>query len=609
MCGILGFNWDDREKLKELSALLEHRGPDQEDYYSDDLVSLAHRRLSIIDLSENGKQPMVNEDGTIYIVYNGEIYNFIEMREELTQRGHKFISNTDTEVIIHGYEEYGTGIIGQLNGQFAFCIYDKNKDQLCIARDRIGIKPLYYYSKNNKFIFGSEVKILLKSNIKKEINKDALNHYLLFGYTPSEQSILNNVYKLLPSHYLIYDLKKSKINGVKRYWGTTFDENGELSEKEICEHLVTKLDECVKKRMVADVPVGAFLSGGVDSSIIVALMSKYVGDLKTFSIKFDYGEFNESEYAKIVSNKFKTDHYEIGFTAKDVGELIPELVYYFDEPFGDPSMIPTYLVSKVAKRHVTVCLSGTGGDELFAGYDRYFQFKTLKKLNSLPKVVRNLITDILYHIDIDKFNKLRILLKDKNSDFELYVKLYSYLYREENEIETDLSKLQNLNSYFTYKENLPNLLNFDQNEYLPNDLLVKEDRATLGNSLEVRVPFLDHDLVEFANQIPMKYKLKSSEGKYILKKSFEQMLPTKILYRTKKGFGVPLKYYFRKELKDFTYKQIFEFDDYEYYDKRILRKMWDKHQDCKSDYSHLFWVIIMFNLWYKRWMLKEEISE
>ena len=602
MCGIVGFNWNDNEKLNELSLLLKHRGPDQEGCYCDNMISIAHRRLSIIDLSENGKQPMHNEDETMYIAYNGEIYDFQELRKELIQKGHKFISNTDTEVILHGYEEYGASILKRLNGQFAVCIYDKKKTQLFIARDRIGIKPLYYYSKDNKFIFGSELKVLLKSNIKKEINKEALNHYLLFGYTPSKQSILNDVSKLLPGHYLIYDLTKNKINQIVKYWSVSFYGKNNLTENELCNQIPIMLDKCIKKRMVADVPVGAFLSGGIDSSIIVAMMSKYTTKLKTFSIKFDYPEYNESEYANIISKQFKTDHYEIAFNAQDIRKLIPKLVFYFDEPFGDASMIPTYLVSKIAKKHVTVCLSGTGGDELFAGYDRYNQFKILKKVNHLPELARTFIIKSLNFIPLDKTNKVRTLLQNKNSDFELYIKLYSYMYRDKNEIEIDIDGLQKLNHYFRYKDDLSNLLNFDQNEYLPNDLLVKEDRATLANSLEGRVPFLDHELIEFANQISSKYKLKRNISKYILKKSFEGILTKKILYRRKKGFSVPLKYYFRSELKGFAYKTIFEFDGYDYYDKKILKNMWDKHQSDKNDYSRIFWTIIMFNLWYGEWL-------
>ena len=602
MCGIIGFNWKDKSLIKELANLLIHRGPDDSGYYINDTVSLGHRRLSILDLSKKGKQPMTNEDENFIIVYNGEIYNFKDIRKKLIEKKHRFISNTDTEVILHGYEEWGNDIVNKLNGQFAFCIYDKNKKELFLARDRLGIKPLYYYNKNGKFIFGSELKVIFKSNIKKEIDKEALNYYLIFGYTPSEKSILRDTLKLLPAHYLVYDLKNKKIKEYKKYWENDFKENEITNEVEIKKLIYEKLDKSVKQRLVADVPVGAFLSGGVDSSIIVALMSKYVKDLKTFSIRFDYNEFNESEYAKIISDKFKTDHYEIEFNVKDVEKLIPELVFHFDEPFGDSSMIPTYLVSKVAKEQVTVCLSGTGGDELFAGYDRYAEFTALKKLNKLPNFIKQIFVRIYSLINIDKSKKLRQLFKGHPNDAILYLKLFSYLFRDEKELNVDINKLSNLGKHFKYKDNLKNLLNFDQNEYLSNDLLVKEDRATLGVSLEGRVPFLDHEFVEFVNSVNSSSKLRKNKTKYILKKTFENILPDKILYRRKQGFGVPLKHYFRKELKDFAYRKIFGFDEFNYYDKKILRDMWIKHQKGESDYSHIFWVIIMFNMWYDRWM-------
>jgi len=606
MCGIVGFNWENKNEIIELTSLLTHRGPEQEGYYVGGGVSIGHRRLCILDLSEKGRQPIYNEDKSICISFNGEVFNFKKIKQMLEEKGHVFKSNTDTEVIVHGYEEWGMHILNKLNGQFAFCIFDKKKEKFFMARDRLGIKPFYYYSKNEKFIFGSELKIMLKSDIPKEIDKTALNHYLFFGYTPGKQSILKNVKKLLPGHYMIYDLSRKKITKCKAYWKISFSDKLMITEDNIKQKLLANLNHCIQMELISDVPVGAFLSGGVDSSILVSVMSKYLHNLKTFSIRFDYAEFNESEYAKIISNKFGTDHHEIEFDATSIDKLIPKLVYYYDEPFGDPSMIPTYLVSSVASKHVKVCLSGTGGDELFGGYSRYNEFVLLKSVNHLPQILKNClnssITALNFFLKNDKLNKLKSFLSEEEPDFSLYLKLFSYLFRGEEEQIGDLNQLQYFKKYFKYENVVTNMQNFDINEYLPNCLLIKEDRAAMGVSLEVRVPFINYKLVEFVAKISPDMKIKFFEKKYILKKAFEGILPNKILYRKKKGFGVPLVHYFRKELKEFAYTEMFSFVDFQYYNKEVLQKLWDKHQKKEADYSALFWSIIMFNLWYKKWV-------
>ena len=606
MCGILGFNWEDRDRLVALAGLLEHRGPEQEGYHVSDGVSIGHKRLCILDLSEKGIQPMYNEQRNICVSYNGEIYNFEELRKELESCGHIFKSNTDTEVLVHGYEQWGRKVLGRLNGQFAFCIFDASKQKLLLGRDRLGIKPLYYYCKGDKFIFSSELKVMLKSDIEKEINKDVLDHYMIFGYTPSEESILCDVKKLLPGRWLEYDLDRKQLGDRGCYWELDYCEDNSISEIEWQEQLRELISKSTKRRLISDVPLGAFLSGGVDSSIIVAMMREHVSDLQTFSIRFDHEEFNESQYAKIVSDMFDTNHFEIEFNSKDVGELIPGLVYNYDEPFSDPSMIPTYLVSKVAKEHVTVSLSGTGGDELFGGYNRYNEFATLKRLNLLPVFVKCVLDGSVGAVNVflgsDKLNKLRSFLGDKEPGYVLYAKLLSYMFREKNEQTKGLESLNYLSGYFKYDDDLTNLLNTDMCEYLPNDLLVKEDRASTAVSLEARVPFLDHELVEFAAKMPAKLKIRGGETKYILKKSFEGILPKEILYRKKRGFGVPLVHYFRGPLKDFAYREIFDFDGYNYYDRNMIRKMWGRHQGGKSDYSRILFSVIVFNMWYKKWM-------
>lgn len=605
MCGIVGFNWEDEKQIKSLASLLEHRGPEQEGFHVQDGVSIGHKRLRILDLSDKGRQPIYNEDNTVCVSYNGEIYNFQDLRQTLEKAGHKFVSRTDTEVLVHAYEEWGVSLLDKINGQFAFCIFDKKKNIFFLARDRLGIKPLYYYYDSKRFIFGSELKVFLKSDIQKLISRTAINYYLLFGNTPSGQSILENVKKLSPGSYIIYDLTSRGIKEEKRYWILSFSEDPYISESEAIREIVQRLDGSIKKRLISDVPLGAFLSGGVDSSIIVAIMRKYVNDLNTFSIKFDYPNYNESKYAKIVSDKFQTQHHEIEFNAESVRDLISELPYYYDEPFGDPSMIPTCLVSRVAKKHVTVSLSGTGGDELFGGYPRYNQFVLLKKINQLPAVPKRVLSLGLRTLNAllrnDKLNKLETFLGHREDTCILYLKLFSYMFRSKQEEMEKLAEFDYLRKHFKYRDDITNALNFDINEYLPDCLLTKEDRASMAVSLETRVPFLDHTLVEFAASIPSRLKIKRGEKKYILKKAFLSILPKKILYRKKRGFSVPLKHYLRNELRDLAYKEIFDFQAFDYYDKNSLKNLWHKHQKGHADYSRLLWSIIMFNLWYKKW--------
>ena len=607
MCGIVGFNWEDEKKIRSLAALLHHRGPEQEGFHVADGVSLGHKRLCIIDLSLKGRQPIYNEDKTICVSYNGEIFNFEGLKQELEKAGHQFESHTDTEVLVHGYEQWGTGLLEKLNGQFAFCIFDKKKNIFFLARDRLGIKPLYYYCDDRNFIFGSELKVFLRSDIRKEINKNALDYYLIFGNTPFEQSILDGVKKLPAGCYLIYNLKERKLQKYQRYWAVSFDEQTDFTEDELKKQIASRLEESVRMQLISDVPLGAFLSGGVDSSIIVSIMRKYVSELNTFSIRFDRPDYNESQYAKIVSDKFHTLHHEIEFNAESVRDLIAELPYFYDEPFGDSSMIPTCLVCRVAKKYVTVSLSGTGGDELFGGYPRYNKFIVLKKLNLLPTAFKYILGRSVEAANLllkkDGFNKLVTFLGRRQPDYIIYLQLFSYMFRSKDESIEKLAPFDYLRKHFRYDDDITNTMNFDINEYLPDCLLVKEDRASMAVSLEARVPFLDHRLVEFAATIPPGFKIKMGRKKYILKKAFSDVLPREILYRRKQGFGVPLEHYFRDELRDYTYGEIFDFDAYNYYDKNFLKELWTRHQQKISDYSRLFWSIMMFNLWFKKWMI------
>ncbi len=606
MCGIVGFNWEDDRQIRAVTNLLQHRGPEQEGFHVGDGVSLGHKRLCILDLSENGRQPIYNEDRTISIIYNGEIFNFEDLRQTLETEGHRFRSRTDTEVLVHGYEQWGVELLDKINAQFACCIFDRPQNRLFLARDRLGIKPLYYSEIQGRFLFGSELKVFLHSDIEKTVCPEALHYYLAFGYTPPEQSMLEGVRKLPPGSYLIYDLAKKQIQERRRFWTLSFAPDESITAEQARQQIVEKLGASVRRRLISDVPLGAFLSGGVDSSIIVALMREHVQELNTFSIKFDVPGYDESPYAKIVSDLFDTRHHEIEFNAGTVHDLIVDLPYYYDEPFADPSMIPTCLVSRVARQHVTVSLSGTGGDELFAGYARYVELQALRTLNRLPAPLRLLLRGAVATANVplrrDKLSKVGTFLGRREPMAHLYLKLFSYMFRSRREPAIALDAFDFLQQYFAYDDDLTNALNFDTRVYLPDCLLVKEDRASMAVSLEARVPFLDHTLVEYAATLPNRLKLQGSDKKHILKQAFRDVLPDSILYRRKKGFSVPLAHYLRHELRDFVQAEIFTPRTDTYYDSEYLRAMWARHQKGVADYSRLIWSILMFNLWYKKWM-------
>jgi len=609
MCGIVGFNWEDKELVKKMASTLEHRGPDDYGHYTDNNVSLGQRRLSILDLSKKGKQPMSDSDGKVWITYNGEVYNFREIRKELENKGHKFNSNTDTEVILYGYKEWGIKILEKLNGMFAFCIYDSEKKDIFLARDRMGIKPLYYYWKDGKLIFASELKAIIRHDIKKRINKEAVKEYLTFGYILAPKSIFENIYKMRPGEYAT--LKDNKLT-LHKYWSLNYakkiNKSKDYFEKEILRHL----EESVKKRLISDVPVGAFLSGGIDSSAIVAMLKKFKPDLKTFSISFEHKEFNESEYAKKVSEFIGTDHYETAFDADYVTKLIPKLVYHYDEPFADPSMIPTYLVSKVARKHVTVSLSGDGGDESFGGYERYNWYKMIKWHRHTPKLITRTIfrpaVNLAYKTTkAHFFNKGKMFIEgNKFKDYELYAKTLAFTSDElRNRLSVD--KIQDpfkaFKPHFDSVQTGDKMLNCDFNIYLPDDILTKLDRASMAVGLEARVPFLDHHFIEFTSQIPFGLKVKGLTTKYIFKKALKNTLPKEIINRKKKGFGVPLKHYFRKELKDYLQQKLLDKDCMikQFVHQNEIKKIYDKHQSGKEDNNYILYGLLMLEEWMNKW--------
>lgn len=599
MCGIVGFNFSDKKIIKNMNNSLKHRGPDGEGYYIDDNVSLGHRRLSIIDLSPKGKQPMFYKD--LVIVYNGEIYNFLELKKELVLKGHRFISDCDTEIVLHSYEEWGSDCVNYFNGMWAFCIYNKNKKEFFISRDRFGIKPLYYYWDNKTFIFTSELKSLKALSLDLDIDKKALNFYFYQKYIGDELTIFKNVYKLKPSSNLYFDLKNKNLV-LKNYY---FLENEiKKAEKVPLNDRLSKIEEVLKdaviKRLIADVPVGSFLSGGIDSSLISAVIAKNKKDFNTFSIGFNEATYDEIKYSKIVSQHIKTKHH---YKYLDIDEdLIKNIVSNLDEPFGDSSIIPTYLLSKITREEVTVSLSGDAGDEVFAGYDTYLAYKVTRLLpNILIKLLKYFIKII--HVS-DKKLSLSFKIKKFVKDFDDNVNRRHLNWMSQSNAEERKNILgknfidENEIIRFVNDKSLLSVQLNDINNYLPEDILKKVDTASMLNSLETRVPFLDYRLVPLVLSLPEKYKIRFFKTKWFLKKIAGNYIPGKIINRKKRGFTVPLSKWIREGnlIREYlTNKDYFQHNLLNY---NYVLNLLNEHLNKKNDNSRILWLVFVFNLWH-----------
>ncbi|MDY6861424.1 MAG: asparagine synthase (glutamine-hydrolyzing) [Thermodesulfobacteriota bacterium] len=626
MCGICGkinFNPDsyvEPDLINKMTSSLYHRGPDDYGTFFDKNIGLGHRRLKVIDLSTAGNQPMCNEDRTIWIIFNGEIYNFQELRTSLIRKGHLFKSKTDTEVIIHLYEDEGVSCLNYFRGMFALAIWDVPLRRLFLARDRLGKKPLVYLYNKDSFAFASEIKSLLcDPEVKKDVDYRALHNYLTYQYIPSPSTIFKDIKKLPPAHYIL--LKDGKME-LKRYWQVNFqDKLIYKKEEEYKEHLLQIFEEAVRLRMLSDVPLGAFLSGGIDSSATVAMMSKLGGNpVKTFSIGFSESEYNELEYARIVAGLYKTDHEE--FVVKpDAISILPKLIWHYNEPYADSSAIPSYYVSKLTRDKVTVALNGDGGDESFAGYERYIADRLANIYQYVPSIFREGIIKKLAYL-IFPFNpqyksfsrRLRRFLESIPEEKKRrYVHWLCFFNNsEKNELYQDEFK-RKIGIYdsvdLTLKlfqecrasSFLDKTLFVDLNSYLPDDLLVKIDIASMAHSLETRSPFLDHKLVEFAASLPPSLKLKGLNGKYLLKKAFSGILPEKILKRKKMGFGVPLDYWFRCELKEFIHDILLgkRFIERGYFKKEGIEKLIREHLVRDADHSYKIWALVVLELWHQ----------
>ncbi|MDH5191779.1 MAG: amidotransferase 1, exosortase A system-associated [Gammaproteobacteria bacterium] len=630
MCGIVGI-FDTRSRREIDRVILErmnesqfHRGPDEGGIHVEPGVGLGHRRLSIIDLS-SGKQPLYNEDESVVVVYNGEIYNFKELTKELLAKGHVFRTHCDTEVIVHAWEEWGPSCVERFRGMFAFCIWDRNKQTLFLARDRLGIKPLYYaLLSDGQFVFSSELKALMvHPELNGSINPYAVEDYFAFGYIPEPKTILSNAFKLPPGYTLT--VKQGQNQLIPRcYWDVSFEAEQEINEKQAIEELVERFREAVEIRMVADVPLGAFLSGGVDSSAVVGVMADLLkGEpVNTCSISFGNPEFNESEFAKQVSDRFHTNHH-VEQVEPDDFDLIDKLADIYDEPYADSSAMPTYRVCELARKHVTVALSGDGGDENLAGYRRYRWHMNEEKIRGLlPQWLRSSVFGLAGSIypKIDwapqvfrAKTTLQAIARDSLSAYmhsvsimhtDLKKQLYSSDFRQSLSGYSAIEVFREHASRAKTRDPLSMIQYLDLKTYLPGDILTKVDRASMAHSLEVRVPLLDHKLVEWMATLPSNLKLKGQEGKYIFKKSLESSLPNDILYRQKMGFAVPLAHWFRGPLKERVREALLGsvIRETGIFDQRALENIVNRHQAGVSDFSATIWSLLMFEAYQRKAM-------
>ncbi len=633
MCGICGYIHLDQTKrvseglLKEMAGTLVHRGPDDMGVFADGHVGLGHRRLSIIDL-QTGHQPMFNEDGTVVIVYNGEVYNFPDLREELEEKGHKFITRSDTEVIIHAYEEYGEDCLDRFNGMFSFALWDKREKRLFLARDRFGQKPLYYGIFNNQFVFGSELKALVKHpDVKKEVDVCSVIKYLAYDYIPAPSSIFKNIYKLKAGHHLT--LKNGTLK-TKQNWDYRFKHEGRFDLNKAESHLLELFKDAVKRRLISDVPLGVFLSGGIDSSMVVAMMAELMSpkEIKTFTIGFKEKPYDESTSAELVARHFGTDHHQQVLAPDDMLDVLPDIVDNLDEPFADSSIVPTYLVSKFARRHVKVALGGDGGDELFAGYRIFLPHKFETYYDRIPDFLKNLALKplpYLLHLMRPSGDNMSLdILKDKYRRFSKgmvfreplrhQVWMSNFPPDEQEKLFSskglDLDPLKVYSPTVDYYKNveseneLESFMYIHIKTYLTDDILAKVDKASMANSLEVRAPFLDVNFSEFAGTIPSSYKLHNLKTKWILKKSFMDKLPLETLRKPKHGFAVPIGRWFKRDLKGMLL-DAFKKDKIRregIFDPDRIEVVLKNYQSDRGYSDKAIWSLFMFEMWYNKWM-------
>lgn len=625
MCGFAGLFLTNKtrtktEVLKYLDSMgnaIIHRGPDAGSVYCDDQIAIVHRRLSIIDLSEAGTQPMVSASGRYVIAFNGEIYNYLTLKAELQNEGVDFRTQTDTEVLLALFEKMGFGCLQALNGMFAIAIWDKLEKRLFLARDRLGKKPLYFYHADNQFVFASEIKSILKLPfVKRELRYDAVKDFFSYQYVPDPKTVYKGIEKLEPAHWLVTDGDKIEI---KKYWELSFSPMESRSQSTVEEELYELIEDAVKLRMISDVPLGAFLSGGVDSSAIVGLMAGLSSTpITTCSIGFDSKKFDEVYYAKKVADAFNTNHHE--FTVKQsVPDNIRKISSFFDEPFADPSYVPTYFVSQLARKKVTVALAGDGGDENFAGYSKYYTDSVENKFRAMvPSLIRRSMFPSLARLarcfrggySKKAASLLATLSLDPDRAFyitncffdqALWRKLVVGGFEKETRDYDPSGVTRKHYKEAEASDHLSRILYADIKTFLPGDILVKVDRMSMANSLETRAPLLDYRVVEFAARIPHDLKLHGAEKKFVLKKTFSDLLSDEILYRKKMGFSVPLAEWLRKELYVQANEAFTEPDGClnNFFDMGIVRKMWSEHLKGKEQFTQELWTMLAFDMWWR----------
>ena len=624
MCGIAGFA--DKESFLPSTApneasfalvhamceAIRHRGPDDEGIHVAPGVGLGMRRLSIIDLS-TGHQPIHNETRDVWIVFNGEIYNYRELRRELESRGHRFVTASDTESIVHAYEEWGVAAFGRLRGMFGIAIWDARSRELLLARDRAGIKPLYYAETPRRLYFGSEVKSLLATgDVARELDAGALDHYLSFLYTPPDRSIFRNVRKLPPGHVLRWSGGRAEVT---QYWQIPSTESFRGTEADAAERLYQVLGDAVRSHLVSDVPLGAFLSGGVDSSVVVGLMAEASPRVTTFSIGFDEPQYDELPYARAVAEHFGTDHHEF-VVRPDAVAILDPLVEHFDEPFADSSAIPTWYVSEIARRHVTVVLSGDGGDELFGGYERYLPHPRVAAFDRLPlpgkRRAAAMIWPLLPHGARGK-NYLRHVSRDEEGR---YLDATALFQRDEKEallsgdvrvrLAGEDAEAAAARRFARFRA-LPlhsRMMRFDFETYLPEDVLTKVDRMSMAHSIESRVPLLDNEVIDFAASLPADFKIRRGTLKRVLKRAAARLLPAAILERRKQGFGVPLDVWFRGDLRGLFHDVLLSACARQrgYFDARFVERLVREHLAGTRDHTLRLWQLVVFELWHRRYL-------
>lgn len=624
MCGICGrYNLNpgrhiDANMLGAMTDVLEHRGPDDSGIFIEKNVGFGHRRLSILDLSPLGHQPMFNEDKSVSVVFNGEIYNYKDIKADLEAKGHAFRSATDTEVIVHAYEEYGPDCVNLFNGMFAIAIWDAKKRELMLVRDRLGIKPLYYYQNRDFISFASEIKsILIDHEVPREVDTQALSNFLTLHYVPGPRTMFRNIMKLQPGHMLIVSNGKSRI---KRYWELkknqpVVDEMERISENEAADRVYAALKESVKKRLQSDVPVGALLSGGLDSTAILGLMTELTGkNVPSFTVGYsEKGDDSASEfkYSRFAAKHFKSDYHEVVVTADTFRDFLPKAIWHQDEPIGEPPSIPLYYVSKLAKDHgVTVILTGEGSDELFAGYNRHWGEILSRYYLLMPEFLRESLLKRLIHMipraPLLKKGHRSMSIENFKERFMSWHTVFTDDHKSDLLRTTDFMNSTFADVYEKYYHRIGNLHNLDKillldiNVWLPDDLLMKKDKMGMATSIEARVPFLDYTFVELAYQMPARMKVKRLATKYILKKAMERLIPKEIIYRKKEGFPTPISDWIKNELRDFTLDTLCSRSSLSHglFDRDEVTKLVFDHVKGKEDNSRLIFPLLNFELWH-----------